>query len=136
MSNFNPTIEIYSELQHAFDFYNQKIFGSQLPRALITIESNNWYAGFFSSKEYANHAGNPTVDLIMVNHSYFRDIVNTLGTLVHEIPQMGTNDIAQWFIIIELDKTFRPREYTVKIREVIHTGGKGPDGGPAWTIGC
>ena len=87
MKNFNPTIETHSELQHAYDYYNQKLFNHQLPRALITIQRKYRTYGFFSSRQFVNRAGNTTVDQITLHPGFFgvRDILETMQTLVHEM---------------------------------------------------
>lgn len=81
----NPTTDTYGELNQAFDFFNKKLFGGELPKCLITIQRKNNAFGFFSSKKFVNSSGEK-IDEIAMNPSYFgvRPIAETLSTLVHE----------------------------------------------------
>lgn len=36
-----PTEQAYSELQHAYDFFNTELLGGKLPPCLITMQRKN-----------------------------------------------------------------------------------------------
>lgn len=82
----NPTHQTYSELQHAYDHFNQALFGGQLPSCLITLQREKRSYGYFSSKRFSNAAGMFT-DEIAMNPTYFAvvPLVETMQTLVHEM---------------------------------------------------
>ena len=91
------TQEIYTDLQKAYDFFNEKLFGNELPEAVITLsgEARKAY-GYFRHQcfhdETKNAEGNtpdaaPTWDEIALNPFQMRGRTNeeTLSTLVHEM---------------------------------------------------
>ncbi|HGA2320750.1 TPA: SprT-like domain-containing protein [Pseudomonas putida] len=84
-----PTPEAYSELQFAYDFFNQKLFDGQLPDCLITLQRERKTEGYFSPKRFVRRDGLQT-DEIAMNPSYFiiRPIKSVLSTLVHEMAHL------------------------------------------------
>lgn len=81
-----PTEQAYSELQRAYDFYNTRLFGSQLPPCLITMQRKNRTYGYFSGARW-NHQDGAITDEIAMNPQHFQDrpTEDTLSTLVHEM---------------------------------------------------
>ena len=81
-----PTVRFYAQLQHAFDHFNQALFGGSLPPALITLRSSNRYHGYHHAKRFMNTKGEWLDELGM--HPGFmalRSVEEVLSTLVHEM---------------------------------------------------
>lgn len=85
MQHPSPTQEVYQELQHAYDWFNQRLFDNTLPNCLITLQREKDTCGYFSQNRFGNHVGR-TVDEIALNPSFFAitPLVETMQTLVHE----------------------------------------------------
>lgn len=81
-----PTEQAYSELQHAYDYFNQQLFANQLPPCLITMQRKNRTYGYFSGERWNDQAGAVT-DEIALNPQHFatRSTEEVLSTLVHEM---------------------------------------------------
>ena len=82
-----PTKETYSELQQAYDFFNQKLFDDRLPPCLITLQRYNRAFGFFASDQFGNRKTGEVTDEIAMNPSFFaiRPVKKILSTLAHEM---------------------------------------------------
>lgn len=82
-----PTGQTYSELQMAFDHFNDLLFDNQLPPCLITLQREKSSCGYYSSNRFVDTQTGETVDEIALNPCYFAawPIVETLQTLVHEM---------------------------------------------------
>ena len=80
------TTELYSELQEIFDFFNQKLFGGELPNCLISLQRSKGAAGYFSYSSWENDKGKK-IDEIALNPSNFKnkDLKTILSTFVHEM---------------------------------------------------
>ena len=74
----NPTHQTYSELQHAYDHFNQALFGGQLPSCLITLQREKRSYGYFSSKRFSL---NPAVAAMRRADS--RALAGTYAVLAH-----------------------------------------------------
>jgi predicted SprT family Zn-dependent metalloprotease len=85
MNREQQTLKIYSELQEAYDFFNQHLFDNKLPDCIITLQREKNTAGYYSKKRFVNH-NSETICEIALNPSYFaiRTIEETLSTLCHE----------------------------------------------------
>lgn len=81
-----PTEQAYTELQHAYDFFNTRLFDGQLPPCLITMQRKNRTYGYFSGERWNDHAGAVT-DEIALNPAHFatRSTEEVLSTLAHEM---------------------------------------------------
>lgn len=84
-----PTHVTYAELQHAYDHFNRRLFGGQLPVCLITLQREKRTCGYFSSQRFANLDGQ-TTDEIAMNPAYFAvvPILEIMQTLVHEMTHL------------------------------------------------
>lgn len=101
------TGEMYPELQHAYDHFNQRLFAGMLPPCLITLNRAKDTYGYFSPGRFARHDGQITHEIAM-NPAYFaaRPLKKTLSTLVHEqvhlwqetygTPSRGRYHNAEW----------------------------------------
>lgn len=80
------TAVTYGAIQYAYDFFNQTLFASRLPGALITLRAERRSIAYFSRHRFANRQGT-MVDEIAMNSSYFGlwPIECTLSALVHEM---------------------------------------------------
>lgn len=81
----NPTIDAYSELNQAYDFFNEKLFNGELPKCLLTFQRESRTMGYLARGRFVNRGGEQ-LDELALNPSYFgiRSIAETLSTLVHE----------------------------------------------------
>ena len=81
-----PTEQAYTELQHAYDFFNRQVFDGQLPPCLITLQRKNRTYGYFSGERWNDQAGAVT-DEIALNPVHFatRSTDEVLSTLAHEM---------------------------------------------------
>lgn len=82
-----PTAEAYSELQHAYDYFNRVLFENILPPCLITLQRKKRTYGYFSSERFVHREQLRTTDEIAINPAYFcaRPVAEVLSTLVHEM---------------------------------------------------
>lgn len=80
-----PTEETYTELDIAYNYFNEHLFQNRLPPCLITLQREKRTFGYFSKKRFVNKNGNH-IDELAMNPAYFgiRSIQETLSTLVHE----------------------------------------------------
>lgn len=86
---YSPHLEVATELQHAYDFFNNELFEGVLPGCMITLQREKTSVGYFSSERFGNKDGHFT-DEIAMNPSYFAiyPILETLQTLVHEMAHL------------------------------------------------
>ena len=84
-----PTRATYSELQRAYEHFNQRLFEDALPHCLITLQREKRTCGYFSAARFASLDGS-TTDEIALNPAYFAavPIIETLQTLVHEMAHL------------------------------------------------
>ncbi|MCA0248245.1 MAG: SprT-like domain-containing protein [Proteobacteria bacterium] len=90
----NPTNRTYGGLDRAYDFFNEQLFGGQLPRCLITMQRKKGSYGYFAAERFGRRVGKAmsgevqlVTDEIALNPSLFdtRMTDDTLSTLVHEM---------------------------------------------------
>lgn len=82
-----PTDEIYNALQFAFNYFNEQLFGNQLPPCMITMQREKRTFGYYSKSRWARQRTGQHSDEIAMNPEYFamRTIKETLSTLAHEM---------------------------------------------------
>ncbi|HFF9520126.1 TPA: SprT-like domain-containing protein [Serratia marcescens] len=80
------TERAYAELQQAYDFYNLRLFGGQLPDCLITFQRGKNTMGYFSRNRFVSPADGTLIDEIALNPEYFPvyPLIEVMQTLVHE----------------------------------------------------
>lgn len=88
-----PTLDVYSQLQVAYDHYNQRLFkmtGEELPHCIITLQRQARTYGYFSRRRFTDHTSGVVVDEIAMNPEYFSvvPLIETLQTLVHEMAHL------------------------------------------------
>lgn len=83
----NPTVQAYAELQAAFDHYNERLFGGELPFCLITMQREARTYGYFSSERFVHRHDKRKTDEIAINPAFFAvvPLLEVLQTLVHEM---------------------------------------------------
>ena len=83
-----PAIQAYSELQQAYDFFNEKLFNKALPDLLITLQRGKNTFGYFAPERFT---GESNISELAMNPDYFggRSLADTLSTLVHEMATYG-----------------------------------------------
>lgn len=81
-----PTLDTYSGLQDAYDFFNRVLFDDELPQCLITYQRHKNTYGYYLPKSFVNSDKEQT-DEIAMNPRYFltRTEDDVLSTLVHEM---------------------------------------------------
>lgn len=81
-----PTAETFSELQKAYDHFNQALFDNKLPGCLLSLQRIKRTMGYFSSKRFTNANGR-VIDEIAVNPEYFAvvPLLEVMQTLAHEM---------------------------------------------------
>jgi hypothetical protein len=84
-----PTAATYGDLNRAYAFFNERLFGNRLPSCLITLQRHKGAYGYFSPERFASKAGE-IVDEIALNPQHFtaRSARETLSTLVHEMTHL------------------------------------------------
>lgn len=84
--NRTPTCESYGELTEAYQFFNTRLFGGELPPCLITLHRHRSAYGYFCPQVFENVAGK-RADEIALNpdHLKARPDRVSLSTLVHEM---------------------------------------------------
>jgi len=82
-----PTHEAYSELETAFDFFNNELFDGQLKRPMLTLQREKRTYGYCSRQRFLSRNDGTMVDEIAMNPAYFavRSIRQTLSTVAHEM---------------------------------------------------
>lgn len=86
-----PAVKAYQELQEAYDFFNKRLFDSELPDLLITLQRGKNTFGYFSPDRFT---GESKIAELAMNPNYFgaRSLADTLSTLVHEMVHVW-----QWY---------------------------------------
>jgi len=85
-----PSLQLYSELQYAFDLFNQSLFAAKLPECMILLYNKEYrVCGYFSPNRFTNPDGK-VCDAIALNPQYFAttNIVQVMQTVVHEMCHM------------------------------------------------
>jgi len=86
----DPTRSTYDGLTEAYDFFNRRLFGSRLPRCLITMQRQKKAYGYFAGGRFGTKNGDEVTDEIALNPAYFRTRTTreSLSTLVHEMTHL------------------------------------------------
>jgi hypothetical protein len=78
----------YADVDHAFAYFNNALFGGRLPPCLITFQRTRRSYGYFSGNRFVNVSDNNEItDEISLNPIYFQREMprKILATLVHEM---------------------------------------------------
>ena len=81
--------ELHTQLQEAYQFFNQHLFNNRLPPCVITVQRDKDNShGYFSPARFGQQNNNDQfTDEIAINPIYFINakLHNVLSTLVHEM---------------------------------------------------
>lgn len=82
----DPTMTMAAELQHAFDFLNERLFLGTLPNCLITLQREKGTYGYLHRSRYVRRDGRDFAHELAINPSYFAacSLRFTLSVLGHE----------------------------------------------------
>lgn len=90
-----PTVVLATELQRAFDHFNETLFDGQLPACMLRVERLNRYLGYFRARQWNDVVGKAfdgaqSVAEIVLDPVAFRNrsMAETLSTLVHEMAHL------------------------------------------------
>lgn len=84
-----PTQETYDALNHAFSFFNERLFGSHLPDAILLLQRKRGTHGYFWGERFTNREGTERLDEIALNpETMGRTLPEVLPTLVHEMTHL------------------------------------------------
>lgn len=85
----NPTAATYGDLNRAYAFFNERLFGNELPPCLITLQRRNGAMGYFAPERFWTDSGKVT-DEIALNPAVFAQcgIGEVLQTLAHEMAHL------------------------------------------------
>jgi predicted SprT family Zn-dependent metalloprotease len=81
-----PTEETYSAFQEAYDFFNHRIFGGELPVCFITFQRQKRIMGYVSFERWVNHE-KQYIHELAINPEYFANypLIEICQTLCHEM---------------------------------------------------
>lgn len=81
-----PTTEAYAEVNLLYDFFNNELFGGQLPGCLITLQRGKKVYGYFKHKSFIRQGDKVHTDEIALNPAYFPivPLKEVCQTMVHE----------------------------------------------------
>jgi hypothetical protein len=89
-----PTHEQFSAYARAYDYFNAKLFGGELPRCLLNFSRLSKSMGFFAPKRWAREG--IEVHEISLNPDVLAlPFVETMQTLVHEMCHLWQCDFGQ-----------------------------------------
>jgi len=90
ITTLTPTSEQYSELQYAYDHFNDHLFGGELPGCLITMQRQKKSNGFFHGNRFVAADGKTLTDEIALDPFVMkqRPARATLATLAHEMAHL------------------------------------------------
>lgn len=111
-----PTRLAYTGLDAAYDHFNRRLFGGELPPCLITMQRHKGSYGYFSGDRFANRAApkREITDEIALNPEHFaRPPVEILSTLVHEACHLWQHRFGK-----PSRGRYHNREWAGKMREV------------------
>lgn len=89
MTNITPTLTTYTELQQAYDSFNQNLFEGRLPDCMLTLQREKRTYGYFSADRFGAVDGRKAHE-IALNPAFFAivPLVETAATLVHEMAHL------------------------------------------------
>lgn len=79
-------VEAYGQWQVAYSFFNERLFGGNLPDCMITLTRTRMVAGYFCNSAFENREGSIAHEISM-NPEYLsvRGDAESYSTLVHEM---------------------------------------------------
>ena len=91
-----PTMQMYSFVQDAYDFFNDKLFAGELPPCLLTLQREKNTMGYFSSNRWQG-GGKHVVHEIALNPAFFitHKPLELMQTLVHEMVHLWQHEFGK-----------------------------------------
>lgn len=121
-----PTVETYTGLQGAYDFFNAELFAGSLPNCMITLQRKSRSRGYYHRGKFAGRNTEAGVDELAMNPASFlgRSDEDILSTLVHEMVHVW-----QAHHGTEPSRAYHDKEWAAKMKSVglqpSHTGEPG-----------
>jgi hypothetical protein len=114
--NFKPTIDAYSELQLAYDFFNAQLFKGELPDCVMTYTRQPRTMGYFIAKQWKKGEEDNRFDEIAMNPTYIATdgLQETLQTLVHEMVHLWQFHFGE----NKPSRGYHNKEFATKMKEV------------------
>jgi predicted SprT family Zn-dependent metalloprotease len=80
------TKEFYDSLQYAYDYFNEKLFDSELPsQTLITLNRKTNVLGYYKRNAFTNKDCENICEIALNPDGFNRPIKEVLSTLVHDM---------------------------------------------------
>lgn len=111
----SPTKRSYGSLDLAYDFFNRKLFGGELPRCLITLQRHKGAYGYFSPERFQGSGAIKMTDEIALNPSHFatRPSKQVLSTLAHEMAHLWQQHFGE-----PPRRCYHDREWAAKMEQI------------------
>ena len=106
----------YSNLAHAYDYFNQNLFGGELPECLITLKRDQpKRLGHYQSMVVRNRTDRKAADEISLNLVSFPGRTDTeiLSTLVHEMAHLWQENLGD-----APRKCYHDKQWGRKMKEI------------------
>lgn len=109
------TSEMYSTIEDAFNFFDERLFGGSLPHPIFTLQRQSKTAGYYSRRSFKEIKGDTYVDEIALNPNHFvaKGEIENMQTLVHEMVHMW-----QYHFGTPSQRTYHNKEFALKMKEV------------------
>lgn len=91
-----PTMQMYTFVQDAYDFFNDRLFAGKLPPCLLTLQREKNTMGYFSSNRWQG-GGKQVVHEIALNPAFFitHKPLELMQTLVHEMVHLWQHEFGK-----------------------------------------
>jgi len=91
-----PTMQMYTFVQDAYDFFNDRLFAGKLPHCLLTLQREKNTMGYFSSNRWQG-GGKQVVHEIALNPAFFitHKPLELMQTLVHEMVHLWQHEFGK-----------------------------------------
>ncbi len=122
-----PTLDQYSNLSAAYDYFNEALFDNELaPCMIITEGSNPRCLGHFSPEAWQGADGEGVCHEINLSQRHLnRPLVETFGTLVHEMCHLKQQDFGK-----PSKGGYHNKEFGTMMKEVgLYPSATGQEGG-------
>jgi hypothetical protein len=81
----SPTAQVSAEWQFAYSYFNERLFGNELPDCVITFTRHTGAQGYFCAEAFRDRSG-AVAHEIALNPAFFdKGDAETFATLVHEM---------------------------------------------------
>ncbi len=134
MSPANPTAKTYAVLNRAFDFFNDRLFGGELPPCLVTLQRKNKAYGYFAGGRFGSKDGAEITDEIALNPSHFKSRTDkqSLSTLAHEMAHLWQHHFGK-----PSRNGYHNKEWAAKMHAIgLHPSDTGRPGGKETGQSC